>query len=77
MVDMLRFKYRRTSQSIIDNLTGYIYEVDKKTCDLLNQVNDRADRNAELLDPFIALMRKYEIDSIGKLDKILMEQRVW
>ena len=77
MVDMLRFKYRRTSQSIIDNLTGYIYQGDKKTCDLLNQVNDRADRNAELLDPFIALMRKYEIDSIGKLDKILMEQRVW
>lgn len=77
MVDMLRFKYRRTSQSIVDNLTGYIYQGDKKTCDLLNQVNDRADRNAELLDPFIALMRKYEIDSIGKLDKILMEQRVW
>lgn len=72
-----RFEYRRTSQSIIDNLSGYIYQGDKKTCDLLNQVNDRADRNAELLDPFIALMRKYEIDSIEKLDKVLLEQRVW
>ena len=77
MVDMLRFKYRRTSPSIIDNLTGYIYQGDKKTCDLLNSMDERANRNAELLDPFIALMRKYEIDSIGKLDKILMEQRVW
>ena len=72
-----RFEYRRTSQSIIDNLTGYIYQGDKKTCDLLNQVNDRADRNAELLDPFMSLMRKYEIDSIEKLDRVLMEQRVW
>ena len=72
-----RFEYRRTSQSIIDNLTGYIYQGDKKTCDLLNQVNDRADRNAELLDPFMLIMAKYEIDSIDKLDRVLMEQRVW
>ena len=72
-----RFEYRRTSQSIIDNTSGYIYQGDKKTCDLLNQVNDRADRNAELLEPFLLLMAKYEISSVDKLDKMLMEQKVW
>ena len=72
-----RFEYRRSSQSIIDNASGYIYHGDKKTCDLLNEVNDRADRNAELLEPFMLVMAKYEIDSVDKLDRVLMEQRVW
>ena len=72
-----RFEYHRNSQSIVDNLTGHIYEGNKETCDLLNRINDRADRNAELLDPFMLLMAKYEIDSIDKLDRVLMEQRVW
>lgn len=72
-----RFEYRRVSQSIIDNLTGYIYQGNRKTCNLLNELNDRADRNAELLDPFLLVMAKYEIDSIEKLDRVLLEQRVW
>lgn len=72
-----RFEYRRSSQSIIDNMSGYIYQGDKKTCDLLNEINNRADRNAELLEPFMLVMAKYEIDSVDKLDRVLMEQRVW
>ena len=72
-----RFEYHRISQSITDRTTGYIYHGNKKTCDLLNRINDRADRNAELLDPFMLIMAKYEIDSIDKLDRVLMEQRVW
>lgn len=41
---------------IKDNLTGKIYILDatnehpKILCDLLNEINDRADRNAELVD---------------------------
>lgn len=72
-----RFRYNSTSQMITDNLTGYTYSGNKKVCDLLNQVSDRADRNAELYYPFQQLMKKYEIDSVAKLDRILMEQRVW
>lgn len=72
-----RFEYHRSSQSITDRTNGYIYHGNKKTCDLLNRINDRADRNAELLDPFMLIMAKYEIDSIDKLDRVLMEQRVW
>ena len=72
-----RFEYHRNSQSIVDKVTGHIYQGNKETCDLLNRVNSRADTNAELLDPFMSLMKKYEIDSIEKLDKVLLEQRVW
>lgn len=72
-----RFRYYRNSQMIVDNLTGERYSGNKKTCDLLNILNDRADHKQELLDPFLQVMRKYEIDSIGKLDRILFERGVW
>ena len=62
---------------ITDNLTGYTYHGNKKICDLLNQESDRADKYAELLYAYEELMRKYEIDSVAKLDRILLEQRVW
>lgn len=62
---------------ITDNLTGYTYSGNKKVCDLLNQESDRADKYVELYYPFQQLMRKYEINSVAKLDRILMEQRVW
>ena len=42
-----RFKYCRTSQIIKDDLTGYTYYGNKEICDLLNQINNRADKNAE------------------------------
>ena len=72
-----RFIYNRTSQMITDDLTGFTYHGNKKVCELLNQESDRADRNAELLYAYEKLMRKYEIDSVAKLDRILLEQRVW
>ena len=64
-------------------------------CGLLNDINERADRNAELVDmskinllfqvdkyrtiveELDKILRKYEIDSLEKLDLMLMEQRVW
>ena len=72
-----KYTYNRTSQMITDNLTGFTYHGNKKVCDLLNQESDRADRNAELYYPFKLLMRKYGIESIDKLDRILFEQKVW
>lgn len=74
--------------NVKDNLTGREYDVGLKeyreVCELLNDLNSRADRNAELF--FIAnkivmevqrILDKYEIDGLKKLDQILMEQRVW
>ena len=72
-----RFKYNRTSQMITDNLTGYTYHGNRKITDLLNNLNDKNDELAELLYPFQLLMKKYEIDSVAKLDHMLMEQKVW
>ena len=86
---------------IRDNLDSKEYKVDivhnhpYELCNLLNEVNDRADRNAELVDmgkidmlfqidryktiveELDRILRKYEIDSLEKLDLVLMEQKVW
>ena len=86
---------------IRDNRDGKLYQVDavhnhpRELCDLLNEINARADRNAELVDmgtinlmfeldrhkkvvkELSRILDKYEIDSLEKLDLILMEQRVW
>lgn len=72
-----RFRYYQNSQMIVDGLTGERYQGNKKTCDLLNILNDRADHRQELLDSFSSVMRKYEINSIAKLDRILFERGVW
>ena len=79
-----RFEYRATSQSIIDHLTGFVYGGNKKVCDLLNEQNERADRNAEKcwdaiseLEKFNKVMLKYEISDVEKLDRILFERTVW
>ncbi len=73
---------------IKDNLTGRRYSERSDLVELLNDVNDKADRNAELLDidcvaqkefveKVLKIMRKYEIDSLEKLDLVLFHQRVW
>ena len=86
-----RFKYYRQSQMIIDNLTGFHYQGNKEICDLLNDLNDKADRNLEICDKVIMekkileqynfdvlkIMKKYEIENLEKLDQILFEQKVW
>ena len=86
-----RFDYRAFSQTIYDRMTGKFYEGNQKTCNLLNELNNRADKNAELyfellsaggVEPveyqkFLDLMRKYEVSSVEKLDRMLFEQKVW
>ena len=86
-----RFKYYSQSQMIIDNLTGFHYQGNKEICELLNQLNDKADMNLEICDKVIMekkileqynfdvikILKKYEIENLEKLDQILFEQKVW
>ena len=99
-----RFTEVISTQIIIDNVTGEQYQavVDDEFLKLINDINRRADRNAELLDmDKIALehqmmelkqlneiylhtvkrvnklLKKYEIDNLEKLDRILFERGVW
>ena len=88
---MKRFEYRKFSQGVLDTLTGFMYQGNEQTCKLLNDLNDKADKNAELyfelmssggVDPndyqaFLKLMKKYEISSVEKLDQMLFNQKVW
>ena len=49
-MDTERFKYCEDSQYIVDKLTGYNYPCNsKELADLLNQLNNRADKNAEFI----------------------------
>ena len=83
-----RFRYSGTTQIITDNLTGYTYYGNQKVCDLLNSLNDDADEKIkELMDIVFdnkkyiyqvkKLLRKYEIDNLEKLDRVLFEQEKW
>ena len=88
----MRFRFNDTFQSIEDTLTGETYLCgSEEICTLLNEVNDKADRNAEDVQccrnhyydlkskhkEMWNVLKKYEIDSVEKLDRILFEQRVW
>ena len=72
-----RFNVHTSSQYIKDDMTGFNYSSLTELCDLLNKVNDRADRNADELYEYKRLMMKYEIRDVKKLDQVLREQRVW
>ena len=54
---MKRFKYYPNSQMIVDDLTGERYSGNKKTCDLLNMLDERANQRSEMLDPSVVLSR--------------------
>ena len=86
-----RFKYYRQSQMIIDNMSGFHYQGNKEICELLNQLNDKADMNLEICDKVIMekkileqynfdvikILKKYEIENLEKLDQILFHQKKW
>ena len=59
---------------IEDNLTGFTYHKLNEICKLLNQVNDRADKNAEKLDTFI--FKKKQMGS-GSVTYKSGEYEVW
>ena len=73
-----RFIPYPNSQYVLDDLTGNIIKMNtNEVAKELNKLNDKNDELAELLYPFQLLMKKYEIDSVAKLDHMLMEQKVW
>ena len=86
----MRFTEIVSTERIRDNVTGREYHglVDDEFLELINKESERADRNAELLDVDCVaqynyckkvrrIMRKYEIDNLEKLDRILFEKGVW
>lgn len=75
--DMKRFVYYPMSQMITDNLTGKRYVGNQKTCDLMNDLDDWGNSNAERYFAFLTVLDKYGIGSVEKLDKVLFEQRLW
>ena len=73
-----RFIAHPNSQYVLDDLTGNIINMNSnEVAKELNKLNNKNDELAELLYPFQLLMKKYEIDSVAKLDQMLMEQKVW
>ena len=79
-----RFEHRPFSQSIKDNLTGYLHSDLKDITDLLNDVNDKSKRietvNESYHETILKLekiMKKYGISSVEELDHILFYARVW
>ena len=73
-----RFIAHPNSQYVLDDLTGNIIKMNSnEVAKELNKLNNKNDELAELLYPFQLLMKKYEIDSVAKLDHMLMEQKVW
>lgn len=84
-----RFHYRPFSRAIYDSSTGYLHTDLDDITDMLNELNDQADKNAELSLKFEMMekkvdnlmcrkvMKKYGINSVEKLDQVLFNQKVW
>ena len=75
-----RFEGIMWNSKIKDHLTGeeYVEEdfYNGNILDLLNDLNDRADKNAEQVAEIQKVMNKYGIKDADKLDKILFESGV-
>lgn len=79
--DKLRYMDRFIYQNevIYDNLTEEYYNVDnnftaQSLTNVLNNLNDELNKYKEFGDIFKSLMKKYDINSIEKLDKILFNR---
>lgn len=64
---------------IYDNLTEEYWNVDnnftaQSLTNVLNDLNDELNKYKEFGDMFKSLMKKYDINSVGKLDKILFNR---
>lgn len=80
-----RFEFRSFNQTIFDNLTGENYHTLSKITKLLNQEDERANKNAERFDEYMyeyyamkstlkrydVLMEKYGIISFEELENII------
>ena len=90
---MCRFKYKNNQiHDELNGIRYDDYDFHNgELVKLLNNINRRADMNIEACDKIrmdkevyrefdfrvLSIMKKYEIDSLDKLDQILFEQKVW
>ena len=66
-----RFKFYPTSNYILDRETEHTYFCNNRNvCKLLNELNDKNQK-------ICGVLVKHNIDSIDKLDHILMYARKW
>lgn len=83
-----RFVETFSTGIVTDNVTGREYDcgmrIDDDLLELLNELDNESkkiklERNVyeSFGDDVLKILRKYEINSLEKLDRILMEQRVW
>ena len=79
--DKLRYMDRFIYQNevIYDNLTDEYYDVEDNSIaqsltNVLNNLNNELNKYKEFEDMFKSLMKKYDINSIEKLDKILFNR---
>ena len=90
---MCRFKYKNNQiHDELNGINYDDYDFHNgELVKLLNDINRRADMNIEACDKIrmgkevyrefdfrvLSIMKKYEIDSLEKLDQVLFEQKVW
>ncbi|MBR3208724.1 MAG: hypothetical protein IKF82_00490 [Bacilli bacterium] len=72
-----RFRYHSRVKTIYDSLTGEQYDGNKKTCNLLNAMDDRCNRNAEKYFEYKDVCDKHSINSAHKLDLVLFWRVFW
>ena len=73
-----RFKVGWNKEYVLDDLTGKIINLtSREVANELNKLNDENDDLAVRLYDFEKVMRKHQISSVEKLDKMLVEQKVW
>ena len=68
-----RFEYREHSQCIMDNLTGFVYDGNRETCNLLNQLSDKNDRLVEEFTDEGQIKLWWEIDIRRNFDEEIMK----
>lgn len=73
-----RFKIGWNKEYVLDDLIGKIINLNsREVAKELNKLNDKNDELAVKLYLYEEVMRKHQISSVEKLDKMLVEQKVW
>lgn len=72
-------RFIHQNKVIYDNLTEEYYNVENNSTaqsltNVLNSLNAELNKYKELVDIFESLMKKYDINSVEKLDKILFNR---
>lgn len=80
VTDHITGKEYKCEMRIDDDLLTLLNELHEENQKLQNELESYKSGNVVLkktLDKYEKVMRKYELDSVEKLDQVLREQRVW